>query len=61
MYEYTHACMGRTTNAPQVSWKTSSNESLRPDQDLNPHSKGLSGYSAIHDNNKMQKVAYTIL
>ena len=38
------ACMGRTTDAPQVSWKTSPMESFCPDWDSNPCSERLSGW-----------------
>ena len=38
------ACMGRTTDAPQVSWKTSPHESFCPDQDSNPCGERLSGW-----------------
>ena len=34
------ASMGRTNDAPQVSWKTSPNESFRPDRDLNLRVEG---------------------
>jgi len=36
--------MGRTTDAPQVSLKTSPHESFCPDRDSNPRGEGLSGY-----------------
>ena len=42
-YEYRiFACMGRTTDAMQVSWKTSPHKSFRPDRDSNPRGEGKS-------------------
>ena len=38
------ACMGRTTDAPHVSWKTSPHESFRPNRDSNPRGEGKSGH-----------------
>ena len=38
------ACMGRTTDAPKVSWKTSPNESFCSDQDSKQRSEGPSGW-----------------
>ena len=35
------ACMGRTTDALQVSWKIFPHESFCPDRDLNPRGEGF--------------------
>ena len=41
------ACIGRITDAPQVSWKTTPHESFCPDRDSNPSGEGLSDWKPM--------------
>ena len=40
------ACVSKTTDALQVSWKTSPHERFCPDQKSNPHGEWMSSYKS---------------